>query len=286
LTISEEDFYLEDLKSKFEKINPSNYYLAYSGGRDSHFLYWFIKEYLHENRIEIVSMNTGLEHIEIANRMKNNADTILRPTKSYNEIKENYGIPCFSKQQDQFIYGYRQQVEKGIPITKTYRECVELIGQKGLYAISQKAHDWLFSGNLHKVSHLCCYYMKKQPSNNYAKGSGKKPIMGIMSCESKLRRLRVTSCFNKKGYFHPIWDLTSEIEKKIENKYGIEVPKIYDYVDQTGCACCPYGIYKKETQKELELVTPAQLKFFLWYFGESYKVRGLNLEGIKKNEIS
>ncbi len=70
-----------------KKINPSDYYLAYSGGRDSHFLYWFIKEYLHENRIEIVSMNTGLEHVEIANRMRNNADTILRPTKSYNEIK-------------------------------------------------------------------------------------------------------------------------------------------------------------------------------------------------------
>ena len=39
------DFYLEDLKTKFNKINPKEYYLSYSGGKDSHLLYWFIKEY-------------------------------------------------------------------------------------------------------------------------------------------------------------------------------------------------------------------------------------------------
>jgi 3'-phosphoadenosine 5'-phosphosulfate sulfotransferase (PAPS reductase)/FAD synthetase len=269
------EFYLEDLKSKFMKINPSDYYLAYSGGRDSHFLYWFIKEYLKDDRIEIVSMNTGLEHAEIANRMKANADRILRPTKSYNEIKENYGIPCFSKQQDKYIYGYRQQIAKGIPITKTYRECVELIGQKGLYAISQKAHDWLFSGDLHKVSHLCCYYMKKQPANNYAKESNKKPIMGIMAEESRLRKMHIASCFNQKKYFYPIFDLSNEIQSKIEEKYGIEVPDIYRYVSQTGCVGCPYGITHGETIKELSLCTPQQRKFVLDYFKESYEVRGL-----------
>jgi 3'-phosphoadenosine 5'-phosphosulfate sulfotransferase (PAPS reductase)/FAD synthetase len=270
------NFYLEDLASKFSKIKFEDYYLSYSGGRDSHFLYWFIKEYLKDEKIEIVSMNTGLEHKEIRKRMENNSDRILRPTKSYNEIKDNYGIPCFSKQQDQFIYQYRQQISKGY-VTKTYKECVEFDGQKGLYRISQKAHDWLFSGNLHKVSHLCCYYMKKEPSNNYAKKSNKKPIMGIMAAESRLRKSRITSCFNQKKYFYPIWDLDSDIEKAIEKKYDIEVPEIYNHVDQTGCACCPYGIYKKETQKELKLVSPGQLKFFLWYFEDSYRVRGLDL---------
>ena len=33
------DFYLEDLRSKFNKINKDNYYLSYSGGKDSHLLY-------------------------------------------------------------------------------------------------------------------------------------------------------------------------------------------------------------------------------------------------------
>ena len=47
--MSEEEFYLEDLKSKFRKLKNvggySKYYLSYSGGKDSHLLYWFIKEY-------------------------------------------------------------------------------------------------------------------------------------------------------------------------------------------------------------------------------------------------
>jgi hypothetical protein len=128
--------------------------------------------------------------------------------------------------------------------------------------------------------------MKKQPANNYAKESNKKPIMGIMAFESRLRKLRVTSCFNKKGYFYPIWDLTTEMQQSIEQKYNIEIPEIYKFIDQTGCACCPYGIHKKDTQIELNLVTPAQLKFFLWYFGDSYKVRGLNIEELVKNENS
>ena len=44
--MDEVEFYLIDLKSRFDKIKPNTYYLSYSGGKDSHFLYWFIKEYL------------------------------------------------------------------------------------------------------------------------------------------------------------------------------------------------------------------------------------------------
>lgn len=51
--MDEVDFYLKDLESKFKKIDKSKYYLSYSGGKDSHFLYWFIKEYLHDDEIEI-----------------------------------------------------------------------------------------------------------------------------------------------------------------------------------------------------------------------------------------
>ena len=110
--MDEVDFYLEDLKSKFDKINFKDYYLSYSGGRDSHLLYWFIKDYLKNTDIEIVSCLTPFEHVEIRDRILNNADTILHPTKKPYEIKEEYGIPCFTKMQDQFIYEYRKNLEK------------------------------------------------------------------------------------------------------------------------------------------------------------------------------
>jgi len=80
------EFYLEDLKSKFAKIDPEKYYLSYSGGRDSHFLYWFIKDILHEDRIEIVAINTRMEFPEISNRMIKNADVILIPKMKPHEV--------------------------------------------------------------------------------------------------------------------------------------------------------------------------------------------------------
>ena len=92
------DFYLEDLRTKFAKIKPDEYYLAYSGGRDSHLIYWFMKEYAPEyNNIPIIAVNTYMEHPEIRKRMYDNADKVLLPTMKPFEIKEKYGIPCFTK---------------------------------------------------------------------------------------------------------------------------------------------------------------------------------------------
>ena len=54
--------FLDFLADRFRaKIDPEEYYLSYSGGKDSHFLLWFIKEWLHENRIQIVGVNTSFE---------------------------------------------------------------------------------------------------------------------------------------------------------------------------------------------------------------------------------
>ena len=75
IKIDEIEFYLKDLESRFPK-DRKNYYLSYSGGKDSHFLYWFIKEYLHDDQIQIVSANTYMEHPEILARIRKYADII------------------------------------------------------------------------------------------------------------------------------------------------------------------------------------------------------------------
>lgn len=105
--MDEVEFYLKDLASRFKAIDKQKYYLSYSGGKDSHFLYWFIKEYLKDDQIEIVAVNTYMEHTAIRKRMYDNADTILLPKFKPFEIKEKYGSPCFSKQQDEYIRRYQ-----------------------------------------------------------------------------------------------------------------------------------------------------------------------------------
>ena len=103
------DSYLIKLMKRFkDKIEFEKYYLSYSGGKDSHFLYWFIKQVLQDRKIKIVGINTYMEHHEIRERIYANCDVVLIPKLKPFEIKEKYGSPCFSKQQDDWIDRYQR----------------------------------------------------------------------------------------------------------------------------------------------------------------------------------
>ena len=180
--MSDEEFYLLDLKSKFDKIKPNTYYLSYSGGKDSHFLYWFIKEYLKRDDIMIVGINTFMEHHEILQRILKNSDKVLVPKLKPFEIKEKYGSPCFSKIQDDFIDRYQRGSR-----SKSLMERIkgkEFKGRDGLvhkssFSLNKVAKKLLLDGNLHKISPKCCKYLKKKTAHEFEKESGLK-LHGII----------------------------------------------------------------------------------------------------------
>ena len=267
------EFYLKDLESKFAKINPSEYYLSYSGGKDSHLLYWFIKEWLKDDKIKIVGINTYMEHEEIRKRIYDNCDIVLFPTMKPFEIKEKYGIPCFSKEQDFYIYYYQKALREKRDIPKSILPKIERTTK---YAISKKASDYVLSGNAHKITHLCCHYLKKEPARKFEKQTGLKAILGIRGGESNLRKNQYKSCFTKDLKFTPLWDLEDELLDEIYRKYNIEIPNVYEFVKRTGCMGCPYGSYKHDTEKELKLISKKQRRFVCEYFKESYKVLGIS----------
>lgn len=279
--MDEVDFYLEDLKSKFRKLKNvggyNKYYLSYSGGKDSHLLYWFIKEYSYPEfkDIKIVGINTFMEHHEILQRIKNNCDIVLVPKMKPFEIKEKYGIPCFSKMQDEMIH--RWQIGKRTPSTIQF-----VMGTKNngntMFRLSKKAKRLLLNNQLHKISNLCCYYLKKEPNNNFKQQSGLNQILGVRSGESLMRKAQYKSCFSKDNTFTPLHDLSDELEEKIYKKYNIEIPKVYEQVKRTGCMGCPYGSHYGDTEKELALLNEAQRKFVMKYFKESYEVLGIHLQ--------
>lgn len=272
------DFYLIDLKSRFDKIKPNTYYLSYSGGKDSHFLYWFIKEYLKRDDIKIVGINTYMEHHEIRDRILKNSDIVLKPKLKPFEIKEKYGSPCFSKIQDDFIDRYQRGSR-----CKSLMERIEsrkFIGRDGKehtssFSLNKKARELLLSGNLHKISPKCCKYLKKEPARQFEKETGLKAILGVRGSESAMRRSQYKSCFTKDKKFTPLHDLSDELLDKIYKKYNIEIPKVYNYICRTGCMGCPYGSYKHDTEKELALLNENQFNFVREYFKESYEVLGI-----------
>lgn len=272
--MDEVDFYLVDLKSRFDKIQPNTYYLSYSGGKDSHFLYWFIKEYLKRNDIKIVGINTYMEHHEILARIKKNCDIVLLPKLKPMEIKEKYGSPCFSKEQDFYIYYYQNALRKGKQPSKTINDKIQGTYKTG-FNISKKARDYVLSEKAHKITHLCCHYLKKEPARQFEKETGLKAILGVRGNESAMRKTQYKTCFTKDKKFTPLHDLTDELLDKIYQKYNIEIPNVYKHICRTGCMGCPYGSYKHDTEKELALLNENQFKFVCKYFKESYEVLGI-----------
>ena len=291
------EFYLEDLASKFSKINPNDYYLAYSGGRDSHFLLWFIRHYLGIKNIPAVFNNTGMEIPEIRTRALYNADVVLKPTLKHDEIKERFGIPLDSKASDEYVYYYQKYRRQGktddeMPARVKYNamrivDATERGRKTGLLpfsVVNKKTSEAMMAGTLHRVSHLCCKYLKKEPAHEYEKASGRKAILGIMGSESTNRKSKYISCFSKNGKFHPLFDLTEELRDEIEDHCGIEIPRIYRYTNQTGCAGCPYGQHGKDAYKktdiDLTFCLDGQRDFILSFFGESYKFKGYHFQPI------
>lgn len=276
--MNEVDFYLVDLKSRFDKIKPNTYYLSYSGGKDSHFLYWFIKEYLKRDDIKIVGINTYMEHHEIRDRILKNSDIVLKPKLKPMEIKEKYGSPCFSKIQDDFIDRYQRGSR-----SKSLMERIQtrqFIGKDekvhtSSFSLNKKARELLLSGKLHRVSPKCCKYLKKEPAREFEKQTGLKAILGVRGSESTMRKSQYKSCFTKDKKFTPLHDLSDELLDKIYKQYNIEIPEVYNHICRTGCMGCPYGSYKHDTEKELTLLNDNQLKFVSEYFKESYEVLGI-----------
>ena len=271
-TKEEVDFYLFDLETKFSKIDKSKYMLSYSGGKDSHLLYWFIKEYMKDNEIEIVGINTRMEHPQIIRRIIDNCDTVLLPELKPQEIYEKYGKPCFSKTNDQYIYYFQRG--STAPSVNDY---IYGIGKNEFsrFKLPKYAREKLLNGDLPRISNKCCTYLKKEPAKKYAKKTGKHWVLGTRAEESLMRKRAYKGCFHKNGNFTPIWDLTDEMEEAIYFYYKIEIPPIYNVLTRTGCMGCPYG---RSVEKELQTLSDNQYNYVLSLFNDIYDVKGINYE--------
>ena len=266
--------FLEFLRDRFRsKIDPDEYYLSYSGGKDSHFLLWFIREYMGETRIPIVGVNTSFEIPEIRDRILKNSDIVLHPELHRQQIKDNYGIPCFSKQQDEYIWRY----QNGSRSENTMRA---INGENTLFNLNQTARELLLSGKLHKVSNKCCKYNKERPMMQYGKETGRKAIIGTRQSESKTRKAKYNKCLTAKGNFTPLYDFSDELMDGLYKEYNIEIPKCYTYLSRTGCGGCPYG---RNTGIETELAMLPRLQRIqtIKFFKESYDVLGIDYNNIQ-----
>lgn len=175
-------------------------YVAFSGGKDSSVLadlcgFWCSAI---NATLYLCFVDTGLEYPEIRKHVKDFAEylrkkynievvlDILRPQMRFDEVIKKYGYPMIGK-----------EVSKVVDAAKRLDSKYGQVCRQRLEGTYQKKNGEIRQFNCEKykplldvdfnVSHRCCDVMKKTPSHNYAKKTGRKPMTAQMATESRLR---------------------------------------------------------------------------------------------------
>lgn len=257
---------LDKIREVIGKYGEKNFYISFSGGKDSTVLSEIINMAIPDNEIPRVYADTGIELNMIRNFVYNKQKTdkrvvIIKPSTPIKKMLEEYGYPFKSKSHSLFVKRYQK---KGLEY-KSVRAYIELeptlSGKKIFRPCPKKLKYQFTSDNKLKISDACCIKLKEEPLEKYKRESGKMfGITGVIRAEGG-RRER-SSCLayygNKLKFFQPLVPVTKEWEDWFIDEYNIEICGIYKEpynMTRTGCKGCPFNI---KVQEELDMLE----KFF------------------------
>ena len=264
-------FLLQDRIQKIQQIinqyGEENFYISFSGGKDSTVLSHLIDHALPNNKIPRVYANTGIEFNMIQNFVfnlsnKDNRVIIIKPSIPIRKMLETEGYPFKSKHHSEACRRYRQNKD-----SEWVQKYVE-----GFYNWSAnkcpKKLKYQFTDDFNylKISDLCCEYLKEKPLDNWAKENNKPyHIIGLMREEGGRRQSANCLSFrnNKLHAFQPLVAVTKEWENWYIEQYDIEICEIYKEpynFDRTGCKGCPFNIKLQEELDTLEKYLPNERK--------------------------
>lgn len=124
---------LNAIRDTINKYGIDNFYLSFSGGKDSTILHHLIDMALPNNKIPRVFINTGIEYNDILDFTKSLSINderfiILNPTIPIKPMLEKYGYPFKSKQHSHNLDIYRnnkEQVDKYIKEIENNKELLK-----------------------------------------------------------------------------------------------------------------------------------------------------------------
>lgn len=217
-------------------------YVSFSGGKDSTVLKHIVDGMYSD--VPALFVNTGLEYPEIQKFVKDikagkydcfNSDVeIIRPEMRFDEVIKTYGYPVISKEVSQIVAEAKIGIARGdgsyaYRIKKLNGEMLKPDGTKSQF----NCEKWKFMLDApYDISDKCCKVMKKKPAIAYEKQSGRKPIIGTMASESRLRYQRwlkygCNSFDDKRAASNPLSFWTEQDILHYIKKYNVPYCPVY-----------------------------------------------------------
>ena len=267
---SEFEFLLFDRITKIQSImrqyGEENFYISFSGGKDSTVLSELVDMALPGNKIPRVYMNTGIEYKLILEFVKKKAANdnrfqIIAPKVPIKQMLEREGYPFKSKEHSEYLDIYQRN-----GMTKTPKRYLYPEEKRKSYGCPQCLKYQFDESFKIKVSDKCCEKMKEEPLKKWQIENNRPyAIIGLMREEGGRRNRSGCLAFkkNKLTAFQPLTVVTKEWEDWFIEKYGVELSPIYmpPYnFERSGCVGCPFNPDLQEALDVLEEFFPNERK--------------------------
>ena len=277
---------LEVIKTTIAKYGEDNFYLSFSGGKDSTILHHLLDEALPNNRIPRVYIDTGIEYLAIREFVLNMAKNddrfvIIKPTKPVKQTLEKYGYPFKSKEHSVKL----SQFQKG-KVSPNIAKYMRF----GEHFACPKSLAYQFTKDFAlKVSDRCCYKMKKEPAHKWEKENHKSIAITGMRRKEGGQRANIKGCIitdknGKAKKFHPLLVVTDEWEEWYRERERVQLAPLYYppfNFKRTGCKGCPYNTSLQEDLSVMALYLPKEREQceFIWKpVYDEYRRIGYRLE--------
>ena len=177
----------ERVREWITEYGEDGVYISFSGGKDSTVLLDLVRNRFGYKDVKAVFIDTGLEYPEIRQFVKtfDNVEWV-KPKMNFRQVIATYGYPFISKEVSQSVWECQSARQNGKDITN-YAQYKRLAGAFKGTATDKSKWSFFLDSEAPVISHKCCKIMKKDPAKSYEAKTGRRPMLGQMACESKLR---------------------------------------------------------------------------------------------------
>ena len=256
---------LTKIKATIEKYGEENFYLSFSGGKDSTVLHELLDLAIPGNTIPRVYANTGIELNLVRQFVQDKAEqdqrvVIIKPSQPIKKVLEENGYPFKSKEHSFYLETY----QRNKAYTKTVNRYLYPSEKRKSFGCPQVLRYQFTPDFDLKISDKCCNELKKKPLKQWQKENNKPySIVGLRQAEGGQRNNTKCLAFNgnKLKAFHPLAIVGDDFIEWFIEEYNVELSAVYypPYnFKRTGCKGCPFALHLQNELETLERYFPKE----------------------------